>query len=884
MMRLFRFVVWVLARLLVSLRYRLRLHGVGPLRSLKGPVLILPNHPGLIDPPLVLTALWPWLHPRPMLYEGNFESPILRPLMLLLDALRVPDLSQASAKARARAEQAVNEAIDALKHGQNIILWPSGRIQRDGVEIVGGARATADILAAVPNVTVVQVRTRGVWGSQFSFAPTRTFPELGRGLGRALLLLLASLVFFMPRRRVDITVRVVPPGQWPEARRETINPWLEAWYNAGVSPEPPTFVPYHFVFGPRNFEFPPGASTAQADLSRVTPETKAEVRQIVERKLHRPLAEAEQKPETTLDQLGLDSLDRMEVALDVEHRFGFSSDQVPLTLGDLWTLAQGLAERAEPRPAPPEWFRAPANAEPPLILGETVPEAFVARALACRRDIAAADDQGVVTYERLLTGALVLARRFTALPGTNVGLLLPASVASDAAFLGLQLAGKLPVVLNWTTGAVNLAHAAQTMGLTHVVSSNQFLDRLGVSIKGVECVCLEDLRKGIGKVEQVRTLLGVRWLPRRIRRQTPRPGADQPAVVLFTSGSEKAPKAVPLTHRNLLSNERACIPALGVTRQDAVLGFLPPFHSFGLSVTGLLPLLSGMRVVHHPDPTASAALARKIAAYRPTVLAATPTFLSYILDRAKPGQLASLRLIVVGAEKCPPTLGERCARAAPEACLLEGYGITECAPVVSVNRPRDNRSGTVGQPLPGVEICAVDLDTGLVLPSGRIGMLLVSGPTIFPGYVGYDGPSPFLERDGKRWYRTGDLAEIDADGYIKLSGRLNRFLKAGGEMISLPALEEPLAQRYPPSEEGPSVAVEGIELDNGRRIVLFTTERLELQEANAILYEAGLRGVLRLDEVRHIEKIPVLGTGKTDYKVLRQRVVETSQPVDGAAR
>jgi long-chain-fatty-acid--[acyl-carrier-protein] ligase len=153
-----------------------------------------------------------------------------------------------------------------------------------------------------------------------------------------------------------------------------------------------------------------------------------------------------------------------------------------------------------------------------------------------------------------------------------------------------------------------------------------------------------------------------------------------------------------------------------------------------------------------------------------------------------------------------------------------------------------------------------------------MGMLLVAGPTVFPGYLGHDGPPPFRELGGKRWYVTGDLATIDAEGYLHFGGRLKRFLKAGGEMISLPALEEPFARLYPPTKEGPRVAVEGVEHDGGRRIVLFTTEDISLRDANAKLLEEGFRGVMRLDEVRRLERIPVLGTGKTDYKQLRAMI------------
>jgi long-chain-fatty-acid--[acyl-carrier-protein] ligase len=356
-------------------------------------------------------------------------------------------------------------------------------------------------------------------------------------------------------------------------------------------------------------------------------------------------------------------------------------------------------------------------------------------------------------------------------------------------------------------------------------------------------------------------------------------------VVLFTSGSEKAPKAVPLTHRNVLSNQKAAVEFFELTREDSLLGFLPAFHSFGTTVTGLLPILSGFRVVRHPDPTDAGGLLRKLDAYKPTLLAGTPTFVGYILDRASAGQLSFLRMVVVGAEKCPQALFDLCARVAPNARLVEGYGITECSPVVSGNPPNDIRPGTIGKALPGVEVCAVnvrtvldehgdvrhDLEPGHIIGPDQQGMLLVAGPTVFPGYIG-DAPSPFRELNGKRWYVTGDLAEIDRDGFIHFQGRLKRFLKIGGEMVSLPALEEPLARLLPPTDKGPRVAVEGVEEEGKRKIVLFTTEPVTLDWANEKLEQAGFHGIMRLDEVQQLPAIPVLGTGKTDYKVLRAQI------------
>lgn len=874
MLSVVRWVLWVPIRVLLWLRYWFTVRGKAEALARPGPYLILPNHPAYIDPPNLLVRLWPAFRMRPMLLETNFENPALAPFAWLMNAIRVPDTDRASAEVRERAVGAVQAAIDALKAGQNVIVWPSGRLMRDGTERLGGARTVADVLAAVPNVTVVLIRTRGLWGSMFSWAWGQK-PALGGGLLKGIGLLLANLVVFAPRRRVTMTLEAFGPNDRPEPVREQINPWLEAWYNADAPREEPTFVPYHFLFGPRTAEFPPPVTGPELDLSKVKPETKQAVAHAIEEKLKRPLAPDENAPDVAFSELGLDSLDAMEVSLDVEQRFGFNAESVPSTVGQLWALAEGLQEKAPPKPPPAGWF-APLDDTPLDIPGDTIPAAIVTQLFRRLKAVIAADDlAGGITCERLIVGASAMAARFRKLPAPNVGLLLPASVGADLAFLGIQLAGKLPVLLNWTTGPGNLAHAAKVMGLTHVVTSKTFIDRTQVEVPGTEYVFLEDVRGGIGKFELLRRLLGVRWFPNRTRsRLLGRIKNDPhaPAVVLFTSGSEKAPKAVPLTHRNILSNHAGVIAEFHLVRTDSVIGFLPMFHSFGLTVTTLLPLVVGARVVHHPDPTDAGAIARKIAAYKPTLIAGTPTFLGYILDRAQPGELASIRLVVFGAEKCPQSVFDKMKEHCPNAAIVEGYGITECSPVVSVHRPGKFKAGTLGTPFPGVEVVATDLETGAVLPRGQTGMLNVTGPNVFPGYIGHDGPQPFREIDGKRFYVTGDLGAIDENGWVVFSGRLKRFLKAGGEMISLPALEEPFVRLYPPTENGPRVAVEGIETPGGRRIVLFTTEDVSLRDANVLLQREGFRGVLRLDDVKKLDKLPVLGTGKTDYKVLRAMI------------
>jgi long-chain-fatty-acid--[acyl-carrier-protein] ligase len=867
---------WNIVRWMLSLRYRVRVTGLEPLANLEGPTLVMPNHPGYIDPPLVLSHVQLGRPVRPIVFAGMYRNPALYPIMRMVDALEVPDLAEHSQAAHQRTLAMIDSVVEGLERGESFLIYPSGRLRRQQGEVIGAARATHEILQRVPQANVVLVRTLGVWGSMFSFARTGAMPPLGRRMIQSILWMTANLLFFAPRRNIHIHIEVVPRDQLPGEDRDRLNRYLEQWYDKeGV--EQPTFVPCHSLFGPRQYEFPELQKTFDVDLDRISAKTRLAVNEIIEEHLGRPLTPREMEPEATLDLLGLDSLERMELALAIEDRFGFRSDRVAGNLGELWALAEGqMTGSDQDLVAPALWTKIRQPAGPAEVLAETMAEAFVRRALASADDVVAADaTSGVLTYRRMLVGSTIMGRRFAELPGEAVGIMLPASVAADLVYFGLHTAGKLPVMLNWTTGPANLAHAVRTLDIKRVVTSRRFIDRLRIEIQDAEFVFLEDLREGITKWEQIRTLAATWLAPGRFLKKLPKQNPDDTAVVLFTSGSESAPKAVPLTHRNLLTNVAATVSTMVLRREDAMLGALPPFHSFGLLANLIAPVTSGFRVVHHPDPTDAAGLVRVAAAYRPAITATTPTFLGYIFATATPDELSSLTLVATGAEKCPDSLFAKAKEMTPGALILEGYGITECSPIVAANRRDNIKPGTVGMPVEGVEVCVVHPETGELLPAGETGMLLVRGPSIFNGYLNYDGPDPFMAVDSHRWYKTGDLVMLDEERFIHFRGRLKRFLKAGGEMISLPALEEPFLQRFPPTDDGPQVAVEGVETPTGRHITLFTTREMPLRQANQLLSEAGFRGVMRLDEVRQVDSIPVLGTGKTDYKTLRKIVLES---------
>ncbi|PHS03028.1 MAG: hypothetical protein COA78_19510 [Blastopirellula sp.] len=871
-------VIWFFMRLLLHLRYKVEVHGLEKLKGIKGPVLVWPNHPAFVDPPMILSHLRFGKQLRPLVFTGSYRNPVAYPLMRTIGAFEVPSLSSHSRDAHKQTNEMIDNVAERIKQGESFLIYPSGRLQRTAKEVIGGARIAHDLLERCENVTVVLVRTKGLWGSAAGCAPTGQVPDLGKKVPKGIMWMLANLIFFAPRRKVSITVEAIERDQLPIEDKTKLNSHLEEWYNSEAATEA-KFVPFHFCLGPRDFDYSKVKLESSVDADSVPLEIQQAISEELESHLGRPLEADETGPAMSLDQLGLDSLERMDMALALERRFGFRSDDVPATIGELWLLAQGELQPDEDKPLeiPKNWkLKQPPNADIPKALGSSIGESFIKRVLLQPDDVAVADQlSGALTYRRLLVGSSLLSKRLAKIDSDNVAIMLPASVAADMVLMASHLAGKLPIMLNWTTGPAGLSHAVNKLDIKYVVTSKRFMDRLGVEMPDVEMIYLEDFRKELGTVEKLTTLLATYLAPKSFLRALPATNEDDPAVVLFTSGSENAPKAVPLSHKNLLSNMNSGVKLMGFRCDDTLLGFLPPFHSFGLSTASLAPLLAGIRLIHHPDPTDSRGLARIIDAYQPTLMFATPTFLQYILGAASDDELRSLRSIMVGAEKCPAAIQETVSQRLPDVYLIEGYGITECSPVVAANPPGDIRPGTIGTAIDCVETCVVHPDTFEPQETNQTGLLLVRGPSIFNGYLAHDGDQPFVECNGKQWYNTGDLTAIDEDGFIHFRGRLKRFIKSGGEMISLPALESPFSELFPTTEDGPQAAVEGIELEGGRNVVLFITQEYSLRDANKHLQESGFQGVMRLDDVRKVDSIPVLGTGKTDYRTLRQWVIDS---------
>lgn len=468
-----------------------------------------------------------------------------------------------------------------------------------------------------------------------------------------------------------------------------------------------------------------------------------------------------------------------------------------------------------------------------------------------------------LSYDRLVTGSLALGRVFAGrtVPGEAVGVLLPNVAGVAVTIFALQAIGRVPAMLNYTTGLANMRAALIAAEVKTVITARAFIDQGklqplvdGLVAEGVTIIYLEDVAATIGLGAKLRAAIGARfagWLHRRHQ-----VAATDPAVILFTSGSEGLPKGVVLTHRNLLANCRQLAARIDFNSSDVVLNALPVFHSFGLTGGTLLPVLSGIKTVLYPNPLHYRIIPALAYDANATILFGTDTFLAGYARMAHSYDFYALRYIFAGAER----VRDETRRTYAEKFglrILEGYGATEAGPVIAVNTPMHFKAGTVGRALPGVEL---RLDPVPGIEEG--GKLSIRGPNIMAGYLKADAPG-VLQPPVDGWHDSGDIVTLDEAGFITIKGRAKRFAKIGGEMVSLPAVEGYAAAVWPGADHA---VVTRADPRKGEQLVLFTTA----PDANAAALQAWARGngVAELAvprDVRIVDALPVLGTGKLDY-------------------
>ena len=487
-----------------------------------------------------------------------------------------------------------------------------------------------------------------------------------------------------------------------------------------------------------------------------------------------------------------------------------------------------------------------------------------------------------LTFRRLQIAARVLAGQIasrTTGPAAHarVGVLLPNVNATPIVLLALWELGKIPAVLNFSTGNAIMVACAQLAGLTQIITSRRFLDRAKLTAQpftdaGIEMLYLEDLKAGVSGGDKLRALFHVLLgtnPPARIP-------TEETAVILFTSGSEGTPKGVELSHRNILANIRQMLAVTDITDSDRLFNCLPLFHSFGLTVGTLLPLVRGLYCFIYPSPLHYRMIPATLYDRDCTVFLSTNTFLNGYARKAHPYDFRSMRYLFAAAEKLQETTATTWSQRFGVR-ILEGYGATECAPCLSVNTPLEPRYGSVGRLMPGMEYRLETIEG--VEDAGR---LLVRGPNVMKGYLNADANAKFHALGG--WYDTGDIVHIDAENYLHIRGRLKRFAKVSGEMVSLTAVEDALAGAFPHYGLRCQTAVVTRHCeDKGEALVAVTNEpKLTLEEIRTAIKARGLTNLCVPREVIAVREIPKLGTGKTNHREL-QKLVEGRPAAAGSA-
>ncbi len=474
-----------------------------------------------------------------------------------------------------------------------------------------------------------------------------------------------------------------------------------------------------------------------------------------------------------------------------------------------------------------------------------------------------------MNYHRLMLGAFILGKKIAAQTPNqkNVGVLLPNASGTVVTIFGLHAFGRIPAMLNFSTGAVNMSAACTAAQVQTIITSRKFIElgemqeTIKVLSQNCKIVYLEDVREGIGAIDKVKGLVSRAFPQASLNRSGATREPNSPAVILFTSGSEGLPKGVALSHRNLMANVEQILTRIPFTPNDIFFTALPVFHAFGFTGGVVLTAMSGMRSFLYPTPLHYKIIPELIYDTQATVVLSTDTFLNSYAANAHPYDFQSVRMVVGSAERVRPEtrqlymdkFGQR---------IIEGYGATECSPAVSANTPMHAKNGTVGRLFNGIKYRLEPVE-GIT----QGGKLLVSGPNIMLGYLRADNPG-VIEPPHEGWHDMGDIVDVDALGYITVLGRTKRFSKIAGEMVSLTSVEAKIGKHFPDAVHA-CVAVP--DKKKGEQLVLFTTmKKLDRKAISAVMKAEGASELMIPKNIVEIAELPVLGSGKTDYVTLNR--------------
>ncbi len=894
-------VLQLLLKVGLSLRYKIDVKGREVLKDprLQGKgVLVLPNHTAEVEPFMIMMLLGADFNLKPLVTESYYYYPFARFFMKLVGAKPVPEFDRAVNDYKLKkAEELFHSVVTGLDSGQHVLLYPSAGLKDSGKEKIGGRSLAHATIQETKNTEILLVRVTGLWGSLFSKAYTKETPDFWTILFKGIFIGLRNLIFFTPRRGVTIEFSL-PDQNFPKnGTRMEFNRALEKFYNHYqtkdgkiVDSEALSQVPYSFL----------SKRVPEVPLSTRRTETMSDlfVPNHIRQDIMYQLSELSEKSVKEIDDyqdlvqdVGLDSLNIASLYSYLETHYDIDRTIEPVdlkTVQDLFKAAMHVkgdkkgGRKEEKSVGKSSWPRLKKSRPDPKYPNSdsgTLIETFLRQCDRMGNHAATTDmATGVMTFAMLKRTVVILSRKIEKMEGDYIAIMLPSSNAANLFVLATMLAGKVPVPLNWTVGPYFMNHAIDLMEIKHVITSARFLQRLDSVDLGKaidKFVLAEDLKASLTLMEKLSGALLAKRSARKILEKSKacRIRENDTAVVLFTSGTTALPKSVPLSHKNILSNQKCAVDSIDLNTNDVIMMALPPFHVFGLTV-GLLPILTGARVVFSPDPLDGATIAREILKWRVTMIVLAPTFFSHLFRVATLSQLKSIRLFVSGAEKAPESLMNFVTKLGGDVWFVEGYGLTETSPIISVNQIYSRPRG-VGKVLPSLKLAIIDPESKKKLDVGQIGEVCVAGDSIFRGYYKQDNTDYFVTVDGESYFRTGDLGHTDEENYLYLQGRMKLSFKRGGEMINVVAIESAILQKA--KEKGwvafdinhsPFACVPREMPTGTTKVVLFTEIPLTLEQVNAALIEAGFSRLYKVSEVKIIDQIPMLKSGKVCLRKL----------------
>lgn len=885
-------VLFIILRFLLKLRYKIEIHGV---KHLKGnqPLLLLPNHVAFIDPVILIAFFSKYRSISPVASEKYYLQPLLKQIMDCTHTIPIKEVVKWNDKDD--IFEVYNKIYDALKKNQSVLVYPSGQVYRQWFEVIRWKQWAYNIINMLDaNVKVLWVRSRWLWWSMWSMAWDNGETGIFSLILKSFFILFTNLLFFIPKRKVDIEIEDITKEVYQHKiwGMNDLNRYLEDFYNFNEwwhksYEEDVAYIKHYFFWNDiKNLTPPEYIRWSLRELALSQPCDISHIDSLVKKKICRQIAimkdisirRIHDTSNLVID-FYFDSLDLAEIKSFIQDTFQWSS-HTPIhklkTVSDLYLMAAWMSDSQD---ILQDCVWNDTRSHTPLAHGFRDTNHIL---LLWKKQFHKNKNQSFVwdnifwmqSKKDFLLKAYLLSSYIRKMNWDYIGIMLPALTSSSVLIIATYLAGKIPVMFNWTLSEKAFRHCVNFSQVDCIITASHFYEKVKNKVleeyhDGSYFVFLDELLKEIPLKKKLWALFSSYFMPIRVPWKSQK---WQIAVLLFTSWSEALPKPVPLTHENLITNISGALDIFKLKKQDILLWFLPPFHSFWFTINTIMPLITGLKVVYTPDPNDATSILHILRHTKVTALSSTPTFLKMIMNLAVWNDFKFLKYAVLWAEKCSQEVFDHFQQLAPKWVILEWYGITECSPVISINPIEKIRLGSVGKIIPSLSYKIMSLDD--IKKECHLweqGMIYVSWPSVFSGYLDPDIESPFENIWWDLYFKTWDLWYVDAEGYLTITWRLKRFIKIAGEMVSLPFIEGVLSKKYWVWDEL-SFAIEWIEHDGKGEIVAFSTIFNDKDDMNAYLRSQGVANLIKIDEVKIVKEIPVLWTGKVDYKLLKKQI------------